>query len=113
MFITPDAAPAADTAISDVIDQKALCDRYSIPAPPASTILASLASPTRGPSAIKTAAPAIPTPATPQRPIRFPNRFESRSLIQPPSGEQMAIAMNGNIPYSALVFRSRLRTLFR
>jgi hypothetical protein len=35
MFIVPDTAPAEEPPISALTDQKELCDRYNVPAPPA------------------------------------------------------------------------------
>src|ERR1019366_3124272 len=98
IFITPETEPAERPAMSEVTDQNALCERYKAPAPPASTMLASRASSARVPKTIKAPHRAMLTAATPQRPVRFPRCFVSRSLIHPPSGEQIAIAMKGSIP---------------
>src|SRR5689334_1099148 len=98
MFISPDTEPAELPPISELTDQNILCERYSAPAPPARTILAMRASSARGPTAMKTAARAILKAATLQRPKRLPYSLDTLSLIAPPSGEQIAIAMNGSMP---------------
>ena len=54
MFITPETVPAEAPPRSAVTDQKELAERYSAPAPPASTIVARRASAACVPSAMKT-----------------------------------------------------------
>src|SRR5262249_10347903 len=44
MFMTPETAPADGPAMSELTDQKALCEIYRAPAPPARITLASRAS---------------------------------------------------------------------
>src|SRR5579875_2128195 len=59
MFMNPETEPAELLPISAEIAQNELCDRYKDPAPPAKTMLATLASATTQPAATKTA-PAAP-----------------------------------------------------
>src|SRR5689334_16664662 len=72
MFMTPETLPAEVPPRSAVTDQKELAERYSAPAPPARTTVASRASVASGPIARKHAASAMLAHATPQRPMRFP-----------------------------------------
>jgi hypothetical protein len=97
MFISPDAVPAERPAMSAVTAQYALWDRYSAPAPPAKTMLASLALYTWVAKAMNTADKARPNTATPQRPARRPLRLVRISAIHPPRGEQLAIARKGSM----------------
>src|ERR1035438_6488892 len=97
MFIVPDTAPAERFPISALTDQKELCDRYNMPAPPDSTRLANCALATCAPSAIKSAANPMAAEANKHRPTRLPYDRVSSSLIQPPSVDPTAIAMKGSI----------------
>src|SRR6266404_700279 len=72
VFMNPETTPEDPPAMSAVTDQKELWARYSAPAPPAITTLASLALCTCAPRVMKTPANAIATRATPQRPKRGP-----------------------------------------
>src|SRR5664280_2604865 len=65
MFITPETDPAERPAMSAVTDQKQLVERYSAPAPPASTMLATRASCARIANTMKPAASAMLTTETP------------------------------------------------
>src|ERR1017187_8138791 len=97
MFIVPDTAPAERFPISALTDQKELCERYNMPAPPANTRLANCALATCDPSAIKRAASPMATDANKHRPMRLPYDRVSTSLIQPPSNDPTAMAMKGSI----------------
>ncbi len=97
MFMKPDTEPAEDPAISAVTDQKELCDKYSAPAPPASTMLATRAPSTCEPKAMKMPATTIANAASAQRPIRGPRHLVSRSLIVPPRRQQTSIARKGSM----------------
>src|SRR5262249_23556999 len=113
MFIKPETLPDEVPPISAVTDQKELCERYSAPAPPASTMTARRVSCACEPITRKIAARIIANTATKLRPARGPLLFVIASLTRPPKGEQRAIAMKGNIEYNALVFRLRPRTSAR
>src|ERR1039458_1056943 len=113
IFITPETDPAEGPAMPAVTDQKELWERYTEPAPPASTMVARRASCASIPSAMNRAASPSPATAIPQTPARFPYRFVRPSLIQPPSGAQVAIATNGSIAKKELDLRSRPRSVLR
>src|ERR1039458_3105197 len=98
MFITPETEPAELPARSAVTDQNELCDRYSAPAPPAKMRQASCALRASIASEMKHPERAMAAAANRQRPTRFPRRRVRESLIQPPSGDATAIAINGSIP---------------
>src|ERR1017187_571746 len=97
MFIVPDTAPAERPPISALTDQKDLCDRYTIPDPPANTRLANCALANCAPSAIRTAASPLAADANKHRPTRLPYDRVITSLIQPPSVDPTAVAMKGSI----------------
>src|SRR5580704_7492858 len=97
MFIKPETEPHDAPPMSAVTDQKELCERYSAPAPPARTTLATRALATVEPKARNAAARIIATTARPQRPTLFPRHFVSESLTKPPSGQHAAIARNGSM----------------
>src|SRR5947209_12965137 len=97
MFIKPETDPEEPEAISAETDQKALCERYSAPAPPARMTLATRAFAAREPSTRKIVVSPRPRNAMLARPIRFPYRRVSASLMAPPSGLQMAMARKGKV----------------
>src|SRR5258706_1962924 len=97
MFIKPDTDPAALFPISALSDQNELCDRYNAPAPPARKNVASCALSTVVPNPTKAAASNMAMDAKTHRPARRPTFRETMSLIQPPSAEPTAIAMNGSM----------------
>src|SRR5260370_7910057 len=77
--------------------QKALCERYNEPAPPARTTLAKRVFSVLDPNTMKTAVSTKPKTATLQRPMRGPKRLVNASLTAPPNGLQMAIARKGSV----------------
>src|SRR6266436_2451990 len=110
MFIKPDTEPEDPEAISAVTDQNELCERYSAPAPPARTTLASRALCTCEPNVRKTAVKRSPKTAMPARPIRFPYKRVSLSLIAPPSGLHAAMDRQRSVVHDPLAFSSKPRT---
>src|SRR5467141_4395958 len=97
MFMKPDTEPEDPEAISAVTDQNELCERYSAPAPPARTTLASQALCTCEPKVRKTAVKRSPKTAMPPLPIRFPYSRVSLSLIAPPSGLHQAMVRKSTV----------------
>src|ERR1700730_5912018 len=98
MIMNPETDPENPPAISAQTDQKELCERYSAPAPPASTTLAKRALCTLEPKARNTPASPSPIKATPHRPMRLPARRVSQTLTSPPRGQHAAIARKGSVP---------------
>src|SRR4051795_3679453 len=113
MFITPETDPEERPAMSAVTDQNELCDRYSAPAPPARTTLASRVLATSDPVARKTAVSSIAMAPRPLRPTRALIRDVSASFISPPMGHVTAIARKGRDAYHPLAFRLSPRTSAR